>query len=424
MSVTHGEPISRDDFDGLPMLGGRVLRALAENRMSVAIDARALDDGAIRALPIADYHVLRDVAARLDVVAHDAEELGCRNCDETLVVDVADEVPVEHFAKRFAKDAAEREAQGTTLPATLHLPEPLSLGRKRTSVLTMGPVTVDAAIPLWAAVHRPGWTITPAIVRAMGIRAAGEIRDPKAIAAALDAASDRVWDALGYAFDVLHYPAALVVPYVCPRCGARNDLETPQPRELEWSEEYPDVFAHDAKERAEHRSTRRERARAPTFPDAVAFERTVERITAQVYEAKGVRNIAIRVETGPPAVDDGGEPLLGSYEPIPPTDTTGWEFLITVYYETFQRMHHEDGPYDLEAELRETIEHEVDHHLAHLRGDDPVDREEREEIRRDILDTYGRDRLTRRAILDVLKLALPLLLLALLVLLYLGTGSR
>ena len=45
MSVTSGEPIARDDFDGIAMLGGRVLRALlSEQRLSLAIDGATLDN--------------------------------------------------------------------------------------------------------------------------------------------------------------------------------------------------------------------------------------------------------------------------------------------------------------------------------------------------------------------------------------------
>ncbi len=41
-------------------------------------------------------------------------------------------------------------------------------------------------------------------------------------------------------------------------------------------------------------------------------------------------------------------------------------------------MWHEDGPFDWDAELAETIEHELEHHMAYLVGDDPMDEEERD----------------------------------------------
>ena len=71
---------------------------------------------------------------------------------------------------------------------------------------------------------------------------------------------------------------------------------------------------------------------------------------------------------------------------------------MTVYYQTFRRMWEEDGPYDLEAELHETIDHELEHHLHHLAGHDPLDEEERAEARGEIRKLYGDRRLARLAV--------------------------
>ena len=52
---------------------------------------------------------------------------------------------------------------------------------------------------------------------------------------------------------------------------------------------------------------------------------------------------------------------------------------VTIFYRTFRAMWNEEGGYDWEAEIRETIEHELEHHVAFLTGDDPMDEAERDE---------------------------------------------
>ena len=104
-------------------------------------------------------------------------------------------------------------------------------------------------------------------------------------------------------------------------------------------------------------------------------------------------------------IDTAGEPLLGSYEPRQDVDAGGnpiTEFLVTVYYRSFLKMYEEDGPYDLEAELRETIDHEIEHHLYYLAGDDPMDASERAEARKDLEEVYGKKTLRRQERREVL----------------------
>jgi hypothetical protein len=110
--------------------------------------------------------------------------------------------------------------------------------------------------------------------------------------------------------------------------------------------------------------------------------------------------VSLVVVDTPADVDDGGEPLLGSYvpawagdahtAPAPPT--------ITIYFRTFQAVWNEDGPYDWAAELAETVEHELLHHAYHLEGEDPMDAEERAEIAREGLRVVGRREAKRRAV--------------------------
>ena len=72
--------------------------------------------------------------------------------------------------------------------------------------------------------------------------------------------------------------------------------------------------------------------------------------------------------------------------------------MVSVYYRTFRAMWNEDGPYDWEDELTETIEHELEHHLSFLRGHDPTDDEERAVIREEALRIVGKREAGRRAL--------------------------
>jgi hypothetical protein len=53
---------------------------------------------------------------------------------------------------------------------------------------------------------------------------------------------------------------------------------------------------------------------------------------------------------------------------------------IHLYYRTFLNAYLEDGPYDVNREIGETLRHELEHHLGHLTGSDPLDEHERAEI--------------------------------------------
>ena len=152
-----------------------------------------------------------------------------------------------------------------------------------------------------------------------------------------------------------------------------------------------------------------------------------------VYKRQGDQRPELIVEDGVPAVDDGGEPLLGAYLPPPPKDAPvpTRPPTVTIYYRTFSRIEAEEGPYDWEGELRETIEHELEHHLYFLRGDDPMDEEERAEIGREAVRVVGEREATRRALAgfglsipDFFVRAWPLLLIGALVLLISLAESR
>ena len=157
--------------------------------------------------------------------------------------------------------------------------------------------------------------------------------------------------------------------------------------------------------------------------DLPAFEPFADRARAIAkgrLERDGAGDVSFVVEGGVPAVDDGGEPLMGAYVPGSPGDmgSPSRPPEITVYYRTFRAIWDEDGPFDWDAELVETIEHELEHHLAYLVGDDPMDDDERAEIQDEALRVLGARAVVRQGVrtlggdaLDFLKRTWPIWLL-------------
>ena len=164
----------------------------------------------------------------------------------------------------------------------------------------------------------------------------------------------------------------------CPACGARHDVEVPARFVLDVALEHE--AAADAA--------------PPPFPSLATFRARAAELAreelekAELLEAEGIE---IVVDEGVPPCDDGGEPLLGSYAPHvePERDApTRAPFEVALYYRTFASMYDEEA-YDVDAEIRETIAHELEHHHGFLAGDDPLDAEERAEIARERRRLYG-----------------------------------
>jgi hypothetical protein len=126
--------------------------------------------------------------------------------------------------------------------------------------------------------------------------------------------------------------------------------------------------------------------------------------------------LTFRVEVGVPEVDSGGVPMLGSYSPEP-RDDGGTDFVVRVYYWTFERVFRDDVAFDWEHELDETIEHEAQHHLYYLSGHDPMDAQERAESERKLVRRVGGERryrkLQQRALLsgvwEIVRVLVPAL---------------
>lgn len=318
--------------------------------------------------------------------------------------------------------------------------------------------TVEEALPLWRATASSVLRITPVIVTAMGVVAlaahgdraafrrsharrrgglvvghgssarllgrASVVESSIALADALAGASSEAWGAIVDLFHAAHYSPRLVGVHRCPACGARNDLDVPLERELAREDlgeegalgepedaepedaEPEDAEPEDAEPEAkkESRIVPVSKAKAAAgrrpFPDLASFEARVRKAAAAVYRARGVRNIDLFIDAGVPACDDGGEPLLGCYTP----GTAAGADLeiekrpeIRLFYRTFRAEHRADPAFDIEAEIHETIDHEVTHHLHHLSGHDPLDAEERAEIAMEHARRVGRREVVRRA---------------------------
>ena len=409
------EPLAR--APGAPLFSEAV-RALTppDERVSLTQDGKAVD---VQSLPLRDFHVLRAVLARSGVIAEEPVEISCRNCGEPMKVRPCAALEIGPWV--------DGELDDPELDTTLPLGEPVDipetpLGRVRTArTVTFEERTVDDARELFVAAAREHLAVTPEVVRAMGIVALGAERDASRIANALAECDDDAFLAVGDAFLATHYVLRLGCVVFCEACGARNDVDAPYERESGGG----GGSVSDERERT-----------VPSegeFPDFDAFAARAREIAQPMLDAVPGEPAQLVLEGGTPAVDDGGEPLLGSYLPPHPGDsgTPTQSPLVTVYYRTFCAMWHEDGPYDWEDELTETIEHELDHHISFLRGDDPTDDEERAVIREEAVRIVGRREVGRRAIegfgaswTDFLRRTWPLWVLAVLALLVMLATQR
>jgi hypothetical protein len=378
-------PIAEDEWRGRCTFGGRLLVAVDEAALQVEVEGAPLGSDALLDWPLRDFHALRDVAERLQVIAQEPGDYDCRNCGATMRAD-ASAASLEDLEIWYAEDGAP-PVPPFPLPAAVSLPS-----GARAETVDMAAVTGRQALSLWRSI-RAGEEggLSARVVQGLGVRALGDERNAVMVARALRDAPDPAWDVVGAAFVALNYADRAFVPHVCGACGTVHDLPAPSTREME-----PPRAAF----RALHGPGEQEGGPpSESFPDEATFAAMVERIGEEVYAARGVRNIALHTDPTVPPVDGSGEPLLGSYQPLYESDAVGYtdvSFEIRLYYRSFRNMWTQDGPYDVEAEVRETIDHEVEHHLHHLAGHDPMDEAEREEARRELERTFGK-RAVRRA---------------------------
>jgi hypothetical protein len=329
-------------------------------------------------LALRDAHVLRAIVAGARVVPEAREGFTCLNCGAPFEAAPSELLELAPFVDGELDDA------DLDAPFDFERAHPIPAVRVAGSIareIRLAPRTAGDALALFRARPDAPLRVTPAVVAAMGVAALGRERRARVIADALADASDEAFRAITDLYHEAHYPLRLAARHACAACGARNDLDVPLEREL-------GRFGADD-----------DGLEAPGFPDAAAFEAMVRPIAERVYGARGVRAIGLFIDEGPPACDDGGEPLLGSYLPGTGAGDGGVAEApeIRLYYRSFRQKHVEEGAYSVEEEIRETLDHEVTHHLHHLAGSDPLDDEEREAIARDEVRRVGKREALRRA---------------------------
>lgn len=331
-----------------------------------------IDGKDVRDLSLSDFHVVRAVLTKAGFVDEEAIEIACHNCGAPIRTRPCAELEIGPYVDGELSDP---ELDALDEPGVAH--EVPGLG-----AVTFARRTVREAEPLFRAVVRPTFDVTPEVASAMGVVRIDEDTAPRAIAKALSECDDDAFDAVADLFLRHVYPLRLGAISFCPKCKARNDVDAPYERELA------------ARARAEVP----ERHDASALPPFDAFAERARAIAQPMLADMPGEPVELVVEGGTPAVDDGGEPLLGSYLPPHPGDlgSPSRPPSVTVYYETFRAIEADEGPYDWEAELEETIEHELEHHVYFLRGDDPMDAAERDEIDREAVRVLGRRETTRR----------------------------
>lgn len=332
----------------------------------------------IQGLSLRDFHVLRALLGYAGIVSDEPIELPCSNCGKPFQVQPSSLLEVGPFVDRELDDpdldAPFRHDQVHAIPRVL-------IGKERARTIRIASRTVQEVLPLWHAETADVFAMTPAIVTAMGITALGRERRARVIAEALLRASPEAFRAIADLVYQAQYSPRLLGAQRCDDCGARNDVEVLPIQEIPYD------------------TTETRRRKKRSFPDVDKFEQMVRAAGKRIYRQRGVRNIDLLVDDGVPACDDGGEPLLGCYTPGNPEDVTGYPRgpEIRVFYRTFRAAHQDEPSFDVHAEIDETIDHEVTHHLHFLAGDDPLDDEERDAIVEENVRRIGKREATRRA---------------------------
>jgi hypothetical protein len=383
----------------------------------------------VRALSLCDFHALRAILTRLGWLEEAEVELTCRNCDRTILHRPCATLELGPFLDRELNHPELDAMRDLGVPHAI--PE-VRLGKRTAADVTLASLRVAVVMPLHDALARGPLHIGPDLVRAMGIAQLGDERSPHRIARALARSSDAAWDAITNHFLDAHYPPRLLSIARCPDCGARNDVDAPFDREFAYVDEPAAGGGQDA-----HPYRRRDGAASKTngdvFPSFDAFDASAHAVAMRAFEEHGLRGLSFVVEGGVAACDDGGEPLLGAYTAPFAGDMTSPAHPpeVTVYYRTFAAIWDEDGPYDWQAELDETIAHELRHHLAYLEGDDPVDEAEHNEIDEEAAAVIGKRALAHKAAFalfsdlgDFLRRTWPIWLLLLVVSLVVVLGGR
>lgn len=355
--------------------------------------SRPVNDGtplALDDLPLGDGHVLVALLLHEGIGREEEAEFSCDNCEAPFRAAPSRLFePAPFYDGELADPEIDAPFDFTRDHSVPAIPLPATTRRART--VRFAPRTIGEAAGLLRATERRRLDLTPAVVTAMGVVALGDQRRASTLAAALTEASEASWDAVVSLWLDAHYPQRLMAVHRCASCGARNDLDVPLLREL------------DRGAGAEGGAVRR-RAGAGAFPDLDEFERRVREAAERVYASRRVRNVDLFVDAGVPLCDEGGEPLLGCYTPPGTDGDLGVPQApeVRIFYRSFAAEHERDPEFDVDAEIEETLDHEITHHLHHLAGDDPLDDEERAEIDRERARIVGHREAQRRALRSTL----------------------
>lgn len=341
-------------------------------------------------LALVDFHALRAIATHEEWLAEAEVEVDCVNCENAIAIRPCRAMPLGPFIERALDDPDLdwRLEEGEPHPIP---PIRLSSRDAPADTVVFRDVTVREAEPLHDALGKEPFVVDAAVARAMGIVSIGDETDAAVIAKALDASLDsETFDAVARLFTELHYPPRLFGIARCPKCGARNDVDAPFDRELTWAP--PQHAAASAGTGAGAGETE-----ATPFVKFREFAARAQAIAKETFAEEHEPMLMLLVEGGVPLCDEGGVALLGSYLPASPGDgmSPSRPHEIAVYYRTFRAVWVEEGPYDWEDELAETLEHEYEHFLAELAGGDPMDEEERREIADEAIRIHGKSTLLK-----------------------------
>jgi hypothetical protein len=367
---------------GAPLFS-EVLAAETEGLLEVSVGAKKVP---LESLGLSDFHAVRALALAAGVLHERSLEIPCKNCDAALVVWPCRSLPLGPFRDFELSD----EELDATLPfGEAHEIEEVSLGDLGPALtVTFAPRTAKEAQPLFRALARDELRVDEAFVSALGIVKLGAETRQDAIAQALSECDDDAFSSVTDVFLASHYPLRLGAPVTCATCGARNDVDAPYEREIEPGGA---------------RKPPRDRAALDGAPSAFSSFDELARMARRAFDEHVSRfpadTVDLVVTNEVPACDDGGEPLLGSYVPGSAMDDhgVGERPTVTLYVRTFRAMWDQDGPYDVQAEVWETVEHELLHHEHHLTGEDPMDEEERAEIVREAQRVIGKKQVARDA---------------------------
>lgn len=348
-------------------------------------------------LALRDAHVLAAMVFRARLVDEPEVEVRCSNCDATWNVKPSSAVEPGPFVDDELHDP-ELDAPFDFDKA--HRIPSIFTPSGRASTIRLAPRTLAQAEGLYRDDGR-AVPLSKAMILALGITAIGAEKRTAAIVRAIARAGDEALTQIGEHWEVAHYPERLVADVYCSACGARETVLAPGERAFDAVAAAVPLSEDDA---APGRAG---------FPSLEEFEVEAERARRVVYAARGIRNVPLIVDDGVAACDDGGEPLLGGYLPPGSSGPTVAEDLpeIRLYYRTFQSEYRRDPTFDTVREIRETIDHEAEHHLYFLQGHDPMDAEERAVIARDRARMVGKKELARRERGGVLRALFPLLVL-------------